>query len=108
MTSVGRIGVGSEEKLITEYSLREGLAIYLDAWKRFFSTSVKSLVFVGSGVLVVAVASMFLTTAAVLGAATSVLSFFSSLIVEHPFLMLSGLVAFIFGLLVLRARRAAA
>lgn len=106
MATAAKITTRAEEKLITEYPFREGLAVYLDAWKQLFSTSIKSLAIAGVGVVLVAVASMFLTAAAVIGVASSVLTFFSSLIINHPFSALLALVAVVIGLFALRARAA--
>jgi hypothetical protein len=104
MTTESRIGARREEKLITEYPLKEGLAIYLDAWKQLFSTAVKTIAISGLGVLVVAIVSMFLSTAALLGVASAIVGLFTSLIVDHPIFTLLVLVGFIIGLIVLRGR----
>ena len=103
MTTESRIRARREEKLITEYPFREGLAIYLDAWKQLLSTAAKSIAISGLGVLVVAIVSMFLSAAALLSVASTILGFFTSLIVDHP-IALVVLVAFIIGLIVLRGR----
>jgi len=103
MTTESRIRARRDEKLITEYPFKEGLAIYLDAWKQLLSTAVKSIAISGLGVLVVAIASMFLSAAAVLAVASTVLGLFTSFIVDHPFALLL-LVAFIICLIVLRGR----
>ena len=103
MTTESRIRARREEKLITEYPFKEGLAIYLDAWKQLLSTAAKSIAISGLGVLVVAIVSMFLSAAALLSVASAILGFFTSLIVDHP-IALVVLVAFIIGLIVLRGR----
>jgi hypothetical protein len=105
MTTARRIGAKQDERLISELPLREGLAIYLDAWKQLISTAFKSLVVAGLALLVVAIASMFLTAATVISVTSLVVTFFMSLIVDHPFLTLLALVGFVLGLLALRGRR---
>jgi hypothetical protein len=103
MTTESRIRARRDEKLITEYPFKEGLAIYLDAWKQLLSTAVKSIAISGLGVLVMAIVSMFLSAASLLGVASAILGLITSVIVDHPIALLV-LVAFIIGLIVLRGR----
>ncbi len=106
MATAARITTRAEEKLITEYPLRDGLAVYLDAWKKLLSTSLKSMAIAGVGMVVVVVASMFVTAAAVIGVASSVFTFLFSLIVDHPISALLALVGVVIGLIALRGRLA--
>lgn len=105
MTTARQIGAKPDERLISELPLREGLAVYLDAWKQLIRTALKSLVVAGLALLVVAIASMFLTAATVVSVMSLVMTFFISVIVDHPFLTLLALVGFILGLFALRGRR---
>jgi hypothetical protein len=106
MATAARLATRADEKLITEYPFREGLAVYLDAWKQLLSISLKSIAIAGVGVLIVVVASMFLTGAAVLAVASSIVTFFTSLIVDHPIFSLLALVGVVIGLIALRGRAA--
>jgi hypothetical protein len=96
----------ADEKLLTELPFKQGLQIYVDAWKGLLSVSVKSMTIAGAGVLAAVVASMFVTTATLVGIGSSILAFFSGLLLEHPFSSVFVLIAFVFGLIVLRARTA--
>jgi hypothetical protein len=103
MVSSNQLQARRDEKLITEFPLKEGLAIYLDAWKQLFSSTVKSVIIGAFGVLVVGIASIFLTAAAVIGVASSIFTF---LVIDHPILTVLVLVVFVFALLAVRAQAA--
>jgi hypothetical protein len=94
----------ADEKLLSELPLKQGLQLYIDAWKGLLSTSVISITIAGAGVLVAVVASMFVTTTAIIGVGTSILAFFSSLLLEHPFSSVFVILAFVIALFAVRAR----
>jgi uncharacterized membrane protein len=54
--------MGQSDKLITEYSFREAVAIYLDIWKRFLLRAIITLAGIGVVVLIAPlVASLILS-----------------------------------------------
>lgn len=95
----------ADDKLITEFPLRESLKIYAKSWKGLVSTSAMSVAIAGVGMLAVAIASMFITTTALVATGSAILTFFATLITDHP-ISVFVFVAFVVALIAVRVRTA--
>lgn len=95
---------GQSEKLISEYPLGEMVRIYLDVWKQFLKKSLTTFLFVAICLVVIQIASVFLSVTAVLGLLGSVFILFKDLVFNHPFLSLVSLVVILLGLRTAYAR----